>query len=194
MDSNWEYWKRNAKSYDRENVRDNHGLYDRIETLISRYLTKDMDVLELASGSGNLAKVFYSSVHSWRGIDYSDEMVREAGNLNLPNATFVPGDVQDIGYADDSFDAVVFINALQVIPSPEKALSEARRVLKEDGIFLCSTFIQDGSEEGKKEEYPSYHEWKSDEVLSMLEGLGFETTYTEVICSDSGNVLFTVSR
>ena len=137
MDANWEYWNRNAGSYDRDNVQGNDEVYGKLESLLGRYLTRDMEVLELASGSGNLAIALASSVSSWRGVDYSDEMVEEANNLHIPNAVFETGDVQELRFSDLSFDAVVFINALQVIPNPLMSLNEARRVLKKDGVLLC---------------------------------------------------------
>ena len=143
MDSNWEYWNKNAGLYDRNVVRKRDALYARLEDLIRTHLGKDMDVLELCSGSGNLASVFAPFVHSWIGVDYSDEMVQEARKMDIPNASFLTGDAQDISFTDASFDAVVNINALQVIPSPGKCLEETKRVLKDGGILLCSTYIQD---------------------------------------------------
>ena len=47
--------------------------------------------------------------------------------------------VQDmfrLPYADKSFDVVIVSNALHIVPQPEKALQEIKRVLKEDA---CSS-------------------------------------------------------
>lgn len=198
MDENWEYWIQNAKDYDRNNVKGNDDLYDQIENLLGRYLEKDMDVLELASGSGNLAKVFASSVHSWIGIDYSDEMVEEAASMNIPNASFETGDVQDIRFENESFDTVVFINALQVIPSPEKALMEANRVLRNGGMLLCSTFVNDElmSEVNKNsndiKEFMTYHIWDKKYLHKLVENCGFALIDSELACTENEVMCFIV--
>ena len=43
-------------------------------------------------------------------------------------------------YADKSFDVVIVSNALHIVPQPEKALAEIRRVLKDDGVLIAPTF------------------------------------------------------
>ena len=35
---------------------------------------------------------------------------------------------------------VIVVNALHIVPEPEKALSEIRRVLKDDGVLVAPTF------------------------------------------------------
>ena len=44
-------------------------------------------------------------------------------------------------YAPDSFDAVVISNALHIMPHPELALAEIKRVLKPGGILYAPTFV-----------------------------------------------------
>ncbi len=51
--------------------------------------------------------------------------------------------VQDmfrLPYADKSFDVVIVSNALHIVPQPEKALREIKRVLKDDGVLIAPTF------------------------------------------------------
>ena len=43
------------------------------------------------------------------------------------------------------FDAAVISNALHIMPEPEKALAEIRRVLKPGGILIAPTFMAVGS-------------------------------------------------
>ena len=44
-------------------------------------------------------------------------------------------------HAPDSFGAVVISNALHIMPRPELALAEIRRVLKPGGILYAPTFV-----------------------------------------------------
>ena len=39
-------------------------------------------------------------------------------------------------YVEESFDVVIVSNALHIVPQPEKALDEIRRVLKDDGVLM----------------------------------------------------------
>ena len=50
-----------------------------------------------------------------------------------------------LSYADRSFDAVIVSNALHIVPQPEKALAEIRRVLKDDGVLIAPTFTHAGN-------------------------------------------------
>ena len=186
MDANWECWNRNAGSYDRDNVKGNDEVYGKLESLLGRYLTRDMEVLELASGSGNLAIALASSVSSWRGVDYSDEMVDESNNIHIPNAVFETGDVQELRFTDSSFDAVVFINALQVIPNPMKSLKEARRVLKKDGLLLCSAILSTTAEEAS----PVCHHWDGRDVLGLVDEAGFLALDYHIIISSDECIIF----
>lgn len=41
---------------------------------------------------------------------------------------------------EGSFDVIILVNALHILSTPEKALAEVRRVLKDDGVFIAPTF------------------------------------------------------
>ena len=56
--------------------------------------------------------------------------------------------VQDmfrLPYVEESFDVVIVSNALHIVPQPEKALAEIRRVLKDDGVLIAPTFTHAGN-------------------------------------------------
>ena len=48
-------------------------------------------------------------------------------------------------YAPESFDAVIISNALHIMPEPEAALQNIRRVLKREGLLIAPTFTAAGS-------------------------------------------------
>ena len=69
--------------------------------------------------------------------DASPEMIAEAKRDNQSaKLHFSVQDMFRLPYADKSFDVVIVSNALHIVPQPEKALAEIRRVLKDDGTFL----------------------------------------------------------
>ena len=66
-------------------------------------------------------------------IEQAKQGVKSANSIF--GAGYVPS-----AYADQSFDVVIVVNALHIVPEPEKALSEIRRVLKDDGVLVAPTF------------------------------------------------------
>jgi len=49
------------------------------------------------------------------------------------------GDGEDLHFDDKSFDVVTCIDALVHFPNYKKAISEAHRVLRPNGVYLCTT-------------------------------------------------------
>lgn len=83
-------------------------------------------------------------------------------------------------YAPDTFDAVVISNALHIMPSPEKALAEIRRVLKPDGVLIAPTLTAAGSVSGRIKirfmefsGFRVFHKWKPQEYLDFQTPLPF---------------------
>lgn len=62
----------------------------------------------------------------------------------LPSESSVQADAAALPFDDDSFDGVLFECSFSKIAAPEKALSEARRVLKAGGKLLISDFYARG--------------------------------------------------
>ena len=138
---NKEFWQRTAKSYG-PLMKHSGKLYDAICERIRPGLTREMNVLELACGSGQLSFRLAGRVRLWEATDFSENMIVEA--RKKPRSSRLHFSVQDataLLYAPDSFDAVVISNALHIMPRPELALAEIKRVLKPGGILYAPTFV-----------------------------------------------------
>ncbi len=78
---------------------------------------------------------------------------------------------------DQSFDAVIISNALQIMPDPERALSEYRRVLKDDGVCLprilrteeCPCSAASKRRREKLTGFGVFSEWSPDGYLACFE-------------------------
>ena len=102
-------------------------------------------VLELGCGTGEGWRVHVSSLPENAAITLTDRspgMVERARETlgSCPRFAFQPADIQSIPFADNSFDLVLAHMMLYHVPDLPLALSEARRVLKPEGRFLCATF------------------------------------------------------
>ena len=56
------------------------------------------------------------------------------------NIAYALADIQDIPFADDSFDVVIANSMLYHVPNMECGIREVRRVLKTGGVFYCATY------------------------------------------------------
>ena len=81
-----------------------------------------------------------------KATDTSAEMLAEAKRDDRSaKLHFFVQDMFRLSYADRSFDAVIVSNALHIVPQPEKALAEIRRVRKDDGVLIAPTFTHAGN-------------------------------------------------
>ena len=136
------FWQRFAKVYSPIMEKSSSRLYRDICDRIRPELNRQMNVLELACGTGQLSYPLSGRVRLWEATDFSEAMIAEAKKKNTSRRLhFSVQDATALPYAPESFDAVVISNALHIMPHPEKALSEIRRVLKPGGALFAPTFI-----------------------------------------------------
>ena len=104
-------------------------------------------ILEIGSGLGGLMRLIQQSLPDVRvtGIDITHEfnlLNRDlsqiaATSLNSEQLRVLTGDAQQLPFADNSFDCIIFQHSLLNIPDSHRCLSECRRVLKSGGtLFL----------------------------------------------------------
>ena len=75
------------------------------------------------------------------GVDFSGEQLRHARRLRDfygVDARFLQGDVTALPLPDDAFDLASSEAAFQMVPDLDRALAEARRVLRDGGVFVLS--------------------------------------------------------
>ena len=169
------FWDRNAGRYDRF-MRKNGAAYDEMYALIQP-IVRHKTVLELASGTGLIAKHIVNAAAHIEATDASAEMILEAKRDNQSaKLHFSVQDMFRLPYADESFDVVIVSNALHIVPQPEKSLAEIRRVLKDGGVLIAPTFTHaENSFSGKVRAFfmklagfPLHSKWTSEEYLRFL--------------------------
>lgn len=138
MDDNKQFWERFSRHYSGF-MRRSQATYQQICKAMRPFLKRDMDVLELACGTGQLSVPLSPCVRSWGATDFSAEMIRQAKKqVHSSRLHFSVQDATQLPYGPESFDAVVISNALHVMPHPEKALagSEARGMAVRPNLCL----------------------------------------------------------
>ena len=182
------FWDRNAGRYDRF-MRKDRAAYEEMYALI-RPVVKAKTVLELATGTGLIAKNIVNAAAHIEATDASAEMILEAKRDNRSaKLHFSVRDMFRLPYADKSFDVVIVSNALHIIPQPEKALAEIRRVLKDDGVLIAPTFTHgNGTLQGriklffmKLAGFPLNSRWSSADYLAFLRQNGWTVRKSAVL-------------
>ena len=188
MKENKSFWDRNAKHYDRFMHKD-AAAYMQMYALL-RPVVKAKTVLELATGTGLIAKHIVNAAAHIEAADVSAEMIAEAKRDNRSaKLHFSVQDMFRLPYADKSFDVVIVSNALHIVPQPEKALQEIRRVLKDGGLLIAPTFTHaENSFSGKVRAFfmklagfPLHSRWTSEEYLCFLRQNGWTVRKSAVL-------------
>ena len=182
------FWDRNAARYDRF-MRKDRAAYEEMYALI-RPVVKAKTVLELATGTGLIAKHIVNAAAHIEATDASAEMIAEAKRDN-PSAKlhFSVQDMFRLPYAEESFDVVIVSNALHIVPQPEKALAEIHRVLKDDGVLIAPTFTHaENSIFGmiraffmRLAGFPLHSRWTSEEYLRFLRQNGWAVRKSAIL-------------
>lgn len=181
------FWDRWAKRYDFAMSGD-RKMYASLVSRMKRTLSRNMTILELACGTGLLSVQLAGSVKMLEATDFSEDMIKQArAKAHSSRLHFSVQDATALPYASETFDAVIISNALHIMPNPEKALSEIRRVMKSDGMLIAPTFTAVGSVYGRVRirimelsGFKVFHKWTPESYLRFLRANGFSITDSEV--------------
>lgn len=188
MRNSQNFWDKNAGRYDHF-MRKDAAAYEQLYELL-RPVVRQKTVLELATGTGLIAKHIVRYADHIEATDASQEMIEQAKQgVKSAKLYFSVQDMFHLPYADQSFDVVIVVNALHIVPEPEKALSEIRRVLKDDGVLVAPTFTHaDNAFFGKVKAFfmrlagfPLHSKWTSHEYLAFLRENGWTVQKSTVL-------------
>ena len=131
------------------------------ETVERLDLAKGANVLDVGAGSGASAIPAARIVGSGgkvTAVDLSSNLLNlaknKAENLSLNNIEFIQGDMTNLGYPDNTFDAVVCVFAIFFVPDMEKQVGELWRMVKPGGKLAITTWGHEFFE-------PAYANWKN---------------------------------
>ena len=115
--------------------------------------------------------------------------VKKMEEKEIKNIAFSVEDAYSLPFDNEIFDTVICNNALHNMINPHKALSEIRRVLKQNGRLIASIF---GIGESFKFKiamsiykfftaFPLFHKLNLDEFANMISESGFSITKKEIM-------------
>jgi len=112
---------------------------------INRYqfalkFVKSKTVLDVACGTGYGSNYLTKEAKEVVGVDISNDAINYAKNNYIkPNLNFYNGDAINLPFLDESFDVIVSFETIEHIRKYDKFLNECWRVLRNGGLFICST-------------------------------------------------------
>jgi len=125
--------------------------------LVLEFLPSDIQaILDVGCGSGLLLQELLGRSKLLVGIDFSLRML-DTARRKVREAQLILADAEALPFRENSFDCVVSITLLQNVPSPQKAVGECARVLKEKGVLILTTLK---------------HKHSQDELQSLVEESG----------------------
>ena len=186
MNDNKKFWDRCSFAYTRLQEKSNQKSYDLIVEKCQSYVD-NKEVLELACGTGQFSFGLAKHAKKYLATDYSSKMVEQAIKRNNSEIIFETADATDLKYQDESFDVVIIANALHIMPCPDLALAEIKRVLKKDGILITPNFIYDCKYNHfriwllERLGFKTFNKWTSIEFVDFVEEQGFKLIKKEVV-------------
>lgn len=177
------FWNRIAKRYDWITMMLTRDYPSLIQRIVHDVQGAE-NILEIATGTGIAAIKLAEKGGIIDAIDFSSNMIdcarRKALEARIENIRFSVQSAYSLEFEDHRFDAAVCSNALHCMDDPEKALSEIRRVLKEQGLLIAPTFCH--GEDWRSlllstimnaTGFKSYHRFSTEEFFHLITSCGF---------------------
>jgi SAM-dependent methyltransferase len=107
---------------------------------IQEFADKPLEsIIDLGTADGRMLDRVHQKYPgtSCTGVEYSTELVA-FGKESFPELQIIQGDIQSLDFPDNSFNVVIATAVIEHVPDPDKAMCEAKRVLKPGGILILT--------------------------------------------------------
>jgi len=135
-------WDKRARTYD---LSPGHGIHSTVEKQAWLRLLKEalpdkkLNILDVGTGTGALSLMLAELGHQVMGLDLAENMLalaRQKAARRQLAVRFQTGDAEDPSFESESLDAIVSRHLLWLLPNPEKALGNWKRLLKPGGVIV----------------------------------------------------------
>ncbi|MDD7408571.1 MAG: class I SAM-dependent methyltransferase [Anaerovoracaceae bacterium] len=180
----------------------NHKTFLSLMDMIRDELDPSMRVLHIACGPGDIARSTADVCGPVVACDFSENMILKARRKGTPENLM--WDIQEpecLTYPDESFDAVIIANALNILENPELVLEQAARVLKPGGVLIAPNYVRNG---GVIEDAahlvksfmgrPDAVEWTFDEYKSFISLNGWNILREDIIPGRDAEAFIVASK
>jgi ArsR family transcriptional regulator len=145
------------------------------ETLIR--LLPPLTIADLGAGEGTLALMLARTAERVIAVDNSEKMVEYGAGVarthGVKNLEYRLGDLEDLPLRSGEVDLALFHQSLHHALHPEKALAEARRVLRPGGRVVVLDLLKHGFEEARELYADVWLGFSQVELANLLRKAGF---------------------
>jgi ArsR family transcriptional regulator len=144
------------------------------------------DVLDLGSGDGTIAQFLAPRARSVTCIDKSERMLSAAKKrlAKADNVRFSLADMHELPFEAQSFDAVLLFNVLTYAEDPPRAIAEATRVLRHDGVVVVVTLSEHAHLEDVTASYGHVNSGFTPAALRKMLARGLSVESCGVVCRE----------
>jgi ArsR family transcriptional regulator len=149
---------------------------------ILRHVEKCEFAVDMGCGTGQLLRRLKEFAAVAIGVDSSPQMLEQARRLFLDSNGSVElrlGELEHLPVGDNQADCVIVSMALHHMPAPEKAITEASRILKNKGTLIIAEFEKHQDEDMRKKYGDRWLGFSREEIKTYLADTGFALAHTE---------------
>jgi ubiquinone/menaquinone biosynthesis C-methylase UbiE/DNA-binding transcriptional ArsR family regulator len=179
-----EFFSSSAGQWDRLRE-DLFGAHFHMQALLG-LIDERWTVGDLGAGTGTVSAALAPFVRRVIAIDNSAAMLHAARRRlhGVGNVEIQRGELEALPLQDGSLDAATLMLVLPYLPQPERALSEAARVLKPGGRLLIADLLPHDRDAYRQQLGHLWLGFSETQMSAYLEGAGFHSVHVHVLPSD----------
>jgi SAM-dependent methyltransferase/biotin operon repressor len=142
-------------------------------------------VADLGAGEGSFALLLSQRAVRVIAVDSSAKMIEvgreQARRHGVKNIDYLLGDMEEVPVGDAEVDLVFFSQSLHHALHPERALTEAARILKPRGRVVILDLVRHRFEEARELYADEWLGFSESELETMLQKAGFANVETSIV-------------
>jgi ArsR family transcriptional regulator len=148
-------------------------------------LMPPMVIADLGAGEGAFALLLAERATKVIAVDSSAKMIEvgreQALRHDVKNVEYRQGDMEELPIEDAAVDLVFFSQSLHHALHPERAISEAHRILAPNGRIIILDLLKHRFEEAREIYADEWLGFSETELEAMMEKAGFQQVQTSVV-------------
>ena len=140
------------------------------------------DVLDIGAGDGAITQLLATRARSITCLDRSEKVIAAAQRrlASLEHVRCQVGDMHELPFDEGSFDQILMFNVLTYAHAPERALSEAKRVLRPRGALAVVTLDRHAHQDVTSAYNHLQPGFAPDELRTLIEAAGLTVQFCGV--------------
>ncbi|MGB0370974.1 MAG: ArsR/SmtB family transcription factor [Opitutales bacterium] len=157
-------------------------------------LTPKIRIVDLGAGEGMLSHLLAKHAESVVCVDSSPKMVEFGAELakknQIENLTYKLGDIEKVPLEEASFDFALLSQALHHAQHPDRAISEAFRILSEGGRIAIMDLKEHTFEKARDLYADNWLGFSERTLISWLEAAGFTDVESHIVAKEEQEPYF----